>query len=81
MVSVSVPLVLVTTTSAEPAVPEGVSHVMVVELVTTMLVALVPPKVIVVSGAVVKSIPTMVTDVPPAVTPSDGVTLVIVVAL
>ena len=65
-----VPPGVVTSTLAVPAVPAGVTAVMVVELTTTTLVAAVPPMVTAV--APVRLVPVMVTDVPPAVGPLVG---------
>jgi len=70
---VSVPKSFVMTMSTCPAItPAGVSHVMLVELAITMFVALTPPKVTAVAPTDVKSVPVMVTGVPPARAPSAG---------
>ena len=61
---------VVTTTLAFPAVPDGVTAVIVVLLTTITLVAGTPPMVTPV--APVKFVPVMVTGVPPAVGPLDG---------
>ena len=61
---------VVTTTLAAPAEPAGATAVMVVALTTTTLVAAVPPMVTPV--APVRLAPVMVTDVPPAMGPLDG---------
>jgi hypothetical protein len=65
-----VPLEVVTTTLAVPALPVGVTQVIVVALVTTTLVAAAPPMVTPV--APVKLVPVIVTLVPPAVLPLEG---------
>ena len=51
---------------------------MVVEFTMTTLVAGVPPKETLVVLAVVNSVPVIVAAVPPAMGPSEGVTLVMV---
>ena len=61
---------MVTTTLAEPALPAGVVQVMVVESTTVTSVAATPLKVT--AGAPVKSLPVMITLVPPAVLPLVG---------
>ena len=65
-----VPLGVVTSTLAVPAVPDGVVAVIEVELPTLTEVAIVPP--IVTAVAPVKPVPVMVTDCPPASGPDDG---------
>jgi hypothetical protein len=65
----------VTVTVTTPALPAGVVAVILVLLATTMLVAAVPPNVTVAPEA--KLVPVIVTDVPPAVGPVLGDTLVI----
>jgi hypothetical protein len=64
----------VTTTSTAPAACAGVVAVIVVAFTTTTLVAVVPPNVTV--APFTKCVPAMVTAVPPAAGPLDGVTLV-----
>ncbi len=58
---------MVTSTLAGPAVPAGVVAVIVVALVTTTLVAALPP--IVTEVAPVNPVPVIVTLVPPSVVP------------
>src|SRR5690606_4882314 len=70
--SVSLPPGVVTSTSTIPATCGGVVAVIWVGLSTVKLVAGVPPKVSAV--APVRSVPMMVTEVPPAVLPVFGVT-------
>ena len=65
-----VPLGVVTSTLAVPAVPAGVVAVIVVAFTTVTAVAAVPP--IVTAVAPVKLVPVMVTDCPPASGPDDG---------
>ena len=65
-----VPPGVVTRTLAVPAVPAGVSAVIEVALTTVTLVAAVPP--IVTPVAPVKSVPVIVTLVPPAIGPLAG---------
>ena len=65
-----VPLGVVTSTLAVPALPAGVVAVIEVELTTVKLVTVAPP--IVTAVAPVKSAPVMVTDCPPASGPEDG---------
>ena len=65
-----VPLGVVTSTLAVPAVPAGVVAVIEVALTTVTPVAAVPPMVTAV--APVKSVPVIVTDCPPASGPDDG---------
>jgi hypothetical protein len=67
-------LELVTVTVAAPALPAGVVAVMVVLFTTVTPVAAVPPKVT--AAPLAKSIPVMVTAVPPATGPPFGDTLV-----
>src|SRR5437867_7993956 len=67
---------LLTTTSKVPAACAGVIAVMLVALMTTTLVAALPPK-LTVSGPT-KSLPVTVTAVPPAVEPLVGATAVAV---
>ena len=73
---VAVPPAVVTATLCAPAVPVGVTAVMLVALTTTILVAALPPTVTLV--APVKFVPLMVIEVPPNVVPELGLTLVIV---
>ena len=61
------PTGVVTTTLTVPAVPAGVTHVIVVVLTTATLVAAAPPKVTPVAPR--KLVPVRVTDVPPAAAP------------
>jgi len=69
-VSVVLPPAVVTTTSAAPAVPDGV--VMAIEVaVSVTTVAGLPPTVTVAAN---RFVPPMVTLVPPAVGPEEGVT-------
>ena len=65
-----VPLAVVTSTLAVPAVPAGVVQVMEVPLTTVTLVAAVPPMVTPV--APLKFVPVIVTLVPPEVLPLVG---------
>ena len=65
-----VPLGVVTSTLAVPAVPDGVVAVIVVAFTTVTAVAAVPP--IVTAVAPVKSVPVIVTDCKPASGPDDG---------
>ena len=65
-----VPLVVVTSTLAVPALPAGVVAVIEVELTNVTALAAVPPMVANVSP--VKSVPVIVTDSPPASGPDDG---------
>ena len=65
-----VPLGVVTSTLAVPALPAGVVAVMVVAFTTTTAVAAVPP--IVTAVAPVNQLPMMVTDCPPASGPDVG---------
>jgi hypothetical protein len=67
---------LVTATVTAPDVPAGVVAVIDVLLTTTTLVADTPPNETV--SPVAKFVPVIVTDVPPAVVPLDGDTLVTV---
>ena len=64
----------VTVTVTAPALPAGVVAVMVVAFTTTTLVAAAVPNVTV--APVAKFVPVTVTDVPPAVEPVFGETLV-----
>ena len=73
---VAVPPAVVTATLCAPAVPVGVTAVMLVALTTTILVAALPPTVTLV--APVKLVPVMVIEVPPNVVPDVGLTLVMV---
>jgi hypothetical protein len=63
---------LVTITLLAPAVPDGVTAVIVAELTTIILVAVVPPMVTVTVPEVAKPVPAMVTLVPPANGPMIG---------
>ena len=67
---------VVRTTSTAPAVFAGVAQVTVVALTTDTDVAAVPPKVT--PLVPVKFVPVIVTDMPPAVGPLEGLTVVIV---
>jgi hypothetical protein len=67
------PFVLVTVTLTAPAACAGVVAVIVVLLVTKTLVAGTPPIISV--APVVKPLPLIVTEVPPAVVPEFGVIL------
>jgi hypothetical protein len=67
---VPVPMVLVTDTVTLPAVPAGLTALMVVELVTVYDVAAVAPNFTAV--APVRPVPVMVTVVPPAAGPLVG---------
>ncbi len=73
---VAVPPAVVTATLCAPAVPVGVTAVMLVALTTRTLVAALPPTVTLV--APVKLVPVMVIEVPPNVVPDVGLTLVMV---
>ena len=66
----------VTVTVTAPALPAGVTAVIVVLFTRTTLVAAVPPKVAVAPAA--KFVPVIVTAVPPDVDPLLGETLVTV---
>ena len=66
----------VTVTVTAPALPAGVVAVIDVLLTTTTFVAAVPPNVTVAPAA--KFVPVIVTDVPPAVEPLFGDTLLTV---
>ena len=70
------PLVVVTTTLTEPAVPGGTSAVMLVPLTTVKLVAATPPNVTPVT--LEKFVPVIVTVLPPDVQPELGETEVTV---
>ena len=70
------PLELVTVTVTAPALPAGVAAVMVVLFTTTTLVAAAEPKVTV--SPLAKFVPVIVTEVPPAVGPLFGLTVVTV---
>ena len=70
------PPVLVTVTDTAPALPAGVVAVMLVLLTTTTFVADALPNVTV--APVAKFVPVIVTDVPPAVVPVPGLTLLTV---
>ena len=76
MILVAAPPVAVTTTLTAPAAWAGVVAVICVALFTVKLVALTPPKVTLMTP--VKFVPVMVTDVPPASVPDEGVMLPIV---
>jgi hypothetical protein len=67
---------LFTVTVTAPALPAGVVAVIVVLFTTVTLVAAVPPNVTVAPAT--KFVPVIVTDVPPAVDPLLGATLVTV---
>lgn len=67
---------MVTTTLAAPARPAAVVAVIVVSLTTVKFATATPPKVT--PLAPVKSVPVIVTLVPPAVLPLEGVRLVTV---
>ena len=71
-----VPLGVVTSTLAVPALPAGVVAVIEVELTTFTAVAAVP--LIVTAVAPVKLVPERVTDCAPASGPNDGLIDVIV---
>ena len=71
-VAVAVPFGVVTATLFAPAVPAGVTAVMLVAETTTTLVAATPPTVTLV--APVKFVPVIVIAVPPAVEPEVGET-------
>ena len=71
-----VPPGVVTATSTAPTEPAGVVAVIEVALTTVTPVAAAPPNVT--AGAPVKLVPVMVTDVPPAVGPEFGLTLLTV---
>ena len=73
---VLVPPVVVTVTSTVPAVPAGAVAVMLVALLTVNAVAAVPPKLT--ALAPVRLVPVIVTMVPPAVGPEDGLIVVTV---
>ena len=75
-VNVAVPPAVVTATLFAPAVPAGVTAVMVVVEVTLSAVAATPPTVTLVVP--VRFVPVIVIDVPPRVEPLVGVTAVIV---
>ena len=76
MVRLPLRLLSVTVTVAAPELPAGVVAVMVVLFTKATLVAAVPPIVTVAPAA--KFVPVMVTDVPPAVEPLLGETLLTV---
>ena len=76
-VNVAVPPAVVTATLFAPAVPAGVTAVMVVVEVTFSAVAATPPTVTLVVPAT-KFVPVIVISVPPRVEPLVGVTAVIV---
>ena len=67
-----VPTAVVTATLFAPALPAGVTAVMLVDETTFTLVAATPPTVTLV--APVKFVPVMVISVPPRVVPEDGLT-------
>ena len=70
---------MVTVTSTVPAAPAGAVAVIDVALLTVKLLALVAPNLTAVVPA--KFVPVMVTEVPPAVGPELGETLVTVGAV
>ena len=70
------PLLVVTTTFFAPAVPLGVTQVMVVEFVKLGLVQVFPPTVAVIPD--IKFVPVMVMVVPPVSLPTAGETEVTV---
>ena len=72
----AVPPGVVTTTGFAPAVPAGVTAVMLVAEFTTKLAAATPPTVTLL--APVRFVPVIVIDVPPRVEPLVGLTDVIV---
>ena len=72
---VDVPLLVAIAMSMTPAAWAGTVAAICVAEFTVKLVAFVPPKVTLV--APVKLLPVMVTDVPPAVDPAEGLTPVI----
>ena len=72
----AVPPAVVTATLFAPAVPAGVTAVMLVAETTTTLVAATPPTVTLL--APVRFVPVIVIAVPPRVEPLVGVTAVIV---
>ena len=74
--AVPVPLGVDTVMSFKPNCPAGVFAVMLVEVVTTTLVAAAPPTVTLVVP--VKLVPVMAMAVPPLVDPESGFTFVIV---
>ena len=67
---------VVTTTLLAPTVPAGVTAVIEVALTTVRLVAAAPPMVTPV--APVKLVPVIVTEVPPAIGPVEGLIAVTV---
>ena len=69
----AVPKGVVTATLFAPALPAGVTAVMLVEETTFTLVAATPSTVTLL--APVKFVPVMVIAVPPRVVPEDGLTL------
>jgi len=71
-----VPPELVTLTSTAPAAWAGVVQVICVKLTTVIPAAAVPPKVT--AAPLVKLLPAIATEVPPAVVPVEGVTEVTV---
>ena len=75
-VNVAVPPAVVTATLFAPAVPAGVTAVMLVAETTTTLVAATTPTVTLL--APVRFVPVIVIDVPPRVEPLVGLTDVIV---
>ena len=75
---VSDPFEFVTATSTlAPAVPAGVIHMMVVSSTVTTFVAAAPPKVTVFGPAppAWKPLPEIITAVPPAAGPDEGMTV------
>lgn len=79
MFAAFVPLGVVTTTLALPALPLPVLHVMLVLLTTVKLATGVPPKVTLL--APMKFVPVIVTLVPPELGPLEGETPVTVGAV
>ena len=67
-----VPWPVVTVTSTAPRIPAGAVALMVLSFCTAYVVAAMPPKFT--ADAPVKFVPVIVTDVPPAVGPEDGLT-------
>ena len=70
---VAVPPKVVTTTFTAPSAWAGMVAIRVVSLMTEKLVAAVPPKLTAI--AVVRSVPVIVTLVPPRVLPLEGAML------
>ena len=69
---IAFPTTVTTTTSARPAAPAGVTAAMLVEEITFKLVAATPPIVTLVEPS--RSVPVIVTSVPPKVEPVAGET-------